>query len=507
MTSAIERLCDEPVPDLDEATWNDILYRLVFYAPPALACRVLAANHATIPAACINRAFSSALSNDWCWPLLKALLEHPAVHDVCDIMYKAAQAGDLEAVQYLLYDKRVDPYGPTWSAVEGAARGGHAEIMQLLLADPRVDPSVCNNVAVCTAACSGSPDVLALLLADPRVDPSDRCQQAIRYAGCVECARLLLADPRVDPSAKDQEAILNAIKGEKVENVQLLLADKRVVPSDECLLRAVEKKLDKVVALLLADRRVDPSFDYQFCLGIAVDRNAADILRMLLADARVKPSVGILSRAVQYNRWQCLQQLLADSRIIPNHQLLCEAIRYGHGECTRLLLADARVDSTAYGNKALLIAMMWGGEEAVKLLLEDPRVNGTGRLCDYISGLARKNMAQLVLSDHRTDVHRVLRAVLQRDKYDADNLALVVFELIRRRLPVSPQPVEHASPPPTRTGLDEEQSMLATAIEAVGDGDDDSLVSLLLRNVMLEHTRLLKRIFDQTVQQIFSSTK
>lgn len=77
-------------------------------------------------------------------------------------------------------------------------------------------------------------EVIELLLTDPKVDPSGDNNNAIRMAvegENVETVKLLLADSRVDPSANDNIAIICASKKENIEIVKLLLTNEKVIRS------------------------------------------------------------------------------------------------------------------------------------------------------------------------------------------------------------------------------------------------------------------------------------
>ena len=69
----------------------------------------------------------------------------------------ACSIGDLEVVEFLLKDSRVDPTDASnqgipfflsfynWRAFVQASKNGHKEIVSLLLKDERIDPSSDNN--------------------------------------------------------------------------------------------------------------------------------------------------------------------------------------------------------------------------------------------------------------------------------------------------------------------------------------------------------------------------
>jgi hypothetical protein len=75
----------------------------------------------------------------------------------------AAHHGQLDVVNRLLQDPRVDPSADYNSAIRFAAYGGHLHVVNRLLQDPRVDPSDWDNFAIRHAVSYGHLDVVATL--------------------------------------------------------------------------------------------------------------------------------------------------------------------------------------------------------------------------------------------------------------------------------------------------------------------------------------------------------
>ena len=87
------------------------------------------------------------------------------------------------------------------SGLEKASEHGQLENVNLLLADPRVDPGHNGNKPIYEASLGGNVNVVKCLLQDVRVDPGGE-NQAIEVAafnGHAEVVRVLLADPHVNP--------------------------------------------------------------------------------------------------------------------------------------------------------------------------------------------------------------------------------------------------------------------------------------------------------------------
>jgi hypothetical protein len=92
----------------------------------------------------------------------------------------ACDRGDLELVNLLLKDPKVDPTvntsdGKRYNSderqfcIRRAAKGGHIDVVKRLLKDKRVDPSYRNNWALAAALEKGDFEMCKLLLTDPRV--------------------------------------------------------------------------------------------------------------------------------------------------------------------------------------------------------------------------------------------------------------------------------------------------------------------------------------------------
>ena len=179
----------------------------------------------------------------------------------------AIKENDIESVQRLLQDPRVDPAAEEGFALVWAGYKGNTEVARILLQDPRVDPSVRDSLAFSYACEYGSIPIVQMLLQDPRVDPSAETQRPLKMAcenGKTEVVQLLLQDPRVDPSVDNQEALQKACEYGRLSIVEILLQDPRVDPTtgeNEALLVAAKNEQVNVVKRLLQDPRVYKS-DY-----------------------------------------------------------------------------------------------------------------------------------------------------------------------------------------------------------------------------------------------------
>ena len=133
----------------------------------------------------------------------------------------AADCGHVDIVKRLLQSQTIDPS----EALESACRQGHYELFDLLMKDPRTDPTVTNNAAIVSASYNGHIKMVKRLLENPRVDPSVKNNRAVRWSshrGHFKVVKRLLKDPRVDPNARNNQALRWARLGMFTDIVSLL---------------------------------------------------------------------------------------------------------------------------------------------------------------------------------------------------------------------------------------------------------------------------------------------
>lgn len=180
--------------------------------------------------------------------------------------------------------------------------------------------------------------------------------------GDVKVVARLLEDPRTNPClvVEDGEeyptnALLEAVKGEHVEVVRLLLRHPSVDPS-----------------FALRDRRwPGPGTALVFAAEIGL----SDVAAVLLGDCRVNPG---------------------DHGNIALYQ----AARKGHLDFVKLLLNDPRVDPAAEDNEIIFSAVQSAyALEVVKFLLQDARVNGTCAI-----RYARRSVVPLLIENDRCGI-------------------------------------------------------------------------------------------------------
>jgi ankyrin repeat protein len=130
-----------------------------------------------------------------------------------------------------------------WNEFIHAISRTNIEIINRLLEENRVDPSADNNKAIRIASQKGHLDIVNRLLEDPRVDPSAYNNSAIKWAsqnGHFDIVNRLLEDPRVDPSSENNEAIRLASRNGHFNIVTRLMIDQRVTTNSDIALRAIQ---------------------------------------------------------------------------------------------------------------------------------------------------------------------------------------------------------------------------------------------------------------------------
>ena len=155
-----------------------------------------------------------------------------ADEDGCNSLAFACLHNQVNIVQLLLQDRRVDPSRAVGNGqylpVTVAAQRDNLGVVRLLLQDRRVDPSARDNEAICEASSEASSKSVKVLLEDSRVDPSARNNEPIRKAienNDIDTFVMLLQDSRVDPSFLVLEAALWARDNGKTDIVKSMVME------------------------------------------------------------------------------------------------------------------------------------------------------------------------------------------------------------------------------------------------------------------------------------------
>jgi ankyrin repeat protein len=212
----------------------------------------------------------------------------------------------------------VNGSGNVHVALWRAAENGHVDVVDYLLRHAMFDPSADGNRTILLAAKNGHLAVVERLLQDvrERVDPSARDNCAVRcaaYYGHLAVVERLLQDECVNPSANDNYAVRLAAQNGHIAVVERLLQDVRVDPSangNDAVRFAAWKGHLAVVERLLRDKRVDPSAKDNRAVRLAAQYRHLAVVDRLLEDDRVDVAVAILySRPEERKRFECRERL------------------------------------------------------------------------------------------------------------------------------------------------------------------------------------------------------
>lgn len=194
---------------------------------------------------------------------------------------------------------------------------------------------------VAQARCSSSPGYIY-----PALKSACRLGQA-------EVARSILALYPGPFGPRSTLLLQEAVKGGRIDVVQVLLADRRFDPSDsgnKLVLRALSLGDDAMLQLLLDDGHVDPHRPRGDVLFAALSGSDDGILEMV----RLHPKVSLGPRSAKWLRYFAkkgaiyrLYRLLDDPDANPaadEYSALIEAARAGHTEVLQILLSARQID-------------------------------------------------------------------------------------------------------------------------------------------------------------------
>lgn len=280
-----------------------------------------------------------------------------------------------------------------------AAHYNHPEVITTLLERDETDPNLIDmNVEGMTplmvAAENDSAECISALLRNPRTQPDLRGSNgrtALMYATRKGCPRSLQQFQSCDPNNEDKfgySTLELAMIHENPSAIEYLLC-RDDLDLDNAFFDALKRKNVEVAGSILAQNRFDPNVN---SLHFAV-----------VHDERV---VGLL---------------VSRSDVDPNQSCFGEsplftAIEKNKIEAIRLLLAREDTDPDFFNDgmrTPLEVAVMHGRKQAIELLLarEDLSINRGSQppllqALSYNDEQFRREIASLLLSDHRIDIHQ-----------------------------------------------------------------------------------------------------
>ncbi len=409
------------------------------------------------------------------------------------IIIKASLVNNIQLMEFLLNNPKIDPSVQNNQAIINASQKGHVDIVRLLLADKRVNPGVVNNIAFLNAIQRGNLGVVELLLNDPRVKPDAQDNAAIIVAsqkGHIDIVKLLLKDVRISPNAQNNQAIIDAAQNGNTDIVGLLLDDERVNPDaqdGQAIISALQNDHLDIVRLLLNNIRVDVSVYSNIPIIYTTDQSRADITKTLVQAAKVNPTAQN-KQALEY-----ALQKYANSRLI--HDILLLFTQRREIDTYFGLI----MDSTHYKNKPV---------EIIKyaLSLRDS-VNSISDSINYIfTCLNNNDFDEVIRSDISDDDLKFLLSCVKHIRFDIDtgstnvrNPLIIFSDLIDHKfLTEKVLADEHLLPILSETSIDDENLLsvyrkygaLATRLSL---SREYKLVDIIFRN---DRSRLYKYVLS-----------
>ncbi len=169
----------------------------------------------------------------------------------------ASYRGGADIVRLISEDGRADGRALN-TALVIASQMGYVDIVRTLLENSQVDPTANNNRAVWAASENMDLEIVDVLLADPRVQKKPAEDEILLMAcqeGLEELAMLLMKGGRADPTAYENHAIKVMSKTGNPQMVRLLLCDRRVTQAtiQQAIAWALEFGNNDVARSLLDD--------------------------------------------------------------------------------------------------------------------------------------------------------------------------------------------------------------------------------------------------------------
>jgi ankyrin repeat protein len=153
--------------------------------------------------------------------------------DIQEQFQNAIIDNNINDVQLLLNNEKVNPNYDNHVAIRYACSNGLINIVKVLLNNSKVEAFITYNSPISLASANGHSDILKLLLKDKRFVHKSTTNNAIIYAvdnGHFDIVEILMNDDRFDPSSYNNSALLLAFKhkNKRQDIIYLLLSDHRV---------------------------------------------------------------------------------------------------------------------------------------------------------------------------------------------------------------------------------------------------------------------------------------
>ncbi|CAK7994769.1 Hypothetical protein POVR1_LOCUS293 [uncultured virus] len=222
---------------------------------------------------------------------------------------------------------------------------------------------------ICEACTNNDLESLRSLLEN--FDPSVNKNQAIGIAagyGYIEILQALIQDSRITPNDHEDYALRNAVHGNHLEAVKLLLTcDVNPTSSLEI---ASDLEHHEVLELLIRDPRCDPYIRHKFATKFSISYAQTQ-------------NIELFRGAVENNDADLVEELI--NFVVPEDSLLIVAIQNENIRIVKLLLSREEIDPSQQDNLPVTLAQDINNSTILRLLLESERL--------LTSGLSRSHQA------------------------------------------------------------------------------------------------------------------
>lgn len=361
------------------------------------------------------------------------------VYEIAKLLPYAVRIGDLNIMESLMKNKKVDPSFDNQLALYYAVKVNYTympdciktrtKMVNMLLRDKRVDPFAKNGIILKLIAMNTQDVGIIKRIAQWKGKEKERREYGNHMfikacaAGNCDYIKFLLQQKWVDPSHMNNEALYNSVENRMDDVVNLLLEHLDKVNVNDrnggiiiealrlgyypvirallnhgaripleygsTLYKSVKGGVKEVIRTLLRDSQLNQRKIGRNLFIPVIEKGNTSILKILLKDGRFDPGMNdneaIITAADLLNH-DALKLLMKDKRVDPcvfNHIIMIRVVKKIFNddveECAKVILKDGRVDPSAEENEVLMLACKYGSEEIVELLLKDSRVDPAAR--------------------------------------------------------------------------------------------------------------------------------
>lgn len=259
---------------------------------------------------------------------------------------------------YRIYDRNLLSNGCYSSLFAETCKDGQLELVEILLLDDRVNPGFNRNIAFSNACSRGHHEIVDILLKDTRVKPYENFDRD--FTGVVERNHLevlkLLTDSKIPIQSITVESCISTTASKGYVEILKLLLDKfkclelHKPKTISIFAIACQKGNVEVVKVLLNDSRFDSLNSKELGLELASCTGHVEIVKLLLKTndllVRASPDKSIALRNAAYNgHHEIVELLLKDKGVqIHNKDFVLQLFAGGYAEMVKTSLADKKIN-------------------------------------------------------------------------------------------------------------------------------------------------------------------